>query len=490
MSLRHPPHKLIQRRVRAAVIRRSNHTNAAGQSLTRVSIHNIVWNLLGNNPVLNRQNVLVQTLHLSHKRLIRRSRARRIRNRLQAHSATTHLHAADLTASLNSHARILVSLLQQGANRRARIQILILQRATTIRQSHLGSASKTLIVSPQRLSTHQATLNGLHLIGSQKLRRKTLHVNIARIRQLIRHDIAEILTPIHRFQLQRRNLLRGTVTHHTAHSISNRRNRHQRSITQRATRRLTLLQELSRRSRVQRRLINTRRKVRVTKHKLTHTSTLSSILNEIKRRELISRHALITHKRRIIRALTRVHRRSDRLQRVTNRRHLSVHNVLAHSSTVHALTEHQHSAIRSRTLQQQRNALSERILLTRKLVSQQLNGLISHASTLTRHRRLIAACLRTIRARALRLSERRSHITSSSSSTHAATHARNGRSSRQKRETSTRSALALRNTQGTLLYCRKHVTKQISRQRHHHNIAELKTKRAANEGHARAHTNP
>ena len=54
VSLRHPPHEHIQRRVRAAVIRRSNHTNAAGQSLTRVSVHNIVWNLLGNNPVLNR----------------------------------------------------------------------------------------------------------------------------------------------------------------------------------------------------------------------------------------------------------------------------------------------------------------------------------------------------------------------------------------------------------------------------------------------------
>ena len=155
-----------------------------------------------------------------------------------------------------------------------------------------------------------------------------------------------------------------------------------------------------------------------------------------------------------------------------------MHNVLAHGSAVHALTEHQHSAIRSRTLQQQRNTLSERILLARKLVSQQFNGLISHAATLTRHRRLIRP--RTIRTRrALRLSIRRSHITGSSSSTHAATHARNSRSSRQESKTRTRSALALRNTQGTLLYCRKHVTKQISRQRHHHNIAELKTKRAS-----------
>ena len=489
VSLRHPPHELIQRRVHATVIRRGNHTNAAGQGLTCVSVHNIVWNPLGDNPVLNRQNVLVQTLHLSKERLIRRSRRRRVRNSLQADSATAHLHAADLTASLNGNARILVSLLQQGANTRARIHVLILQRATTIRQRHLGRASQTLVISRQRLGAHQATLNGLHLIGSQKLRRKTLHVNIARIRQLIRHHVTEILAPVNRFQLQRRNLLRGTVAHRQAHSISNRRNRHQRGITQRTTRSLTLLQELSRRSRVQRRLINTRRKIRITKHKLTHTSTLSGILNEIKRRELIGRHTLVTHKRRIICALARVHRRSDRLQRVTNRRHLRMHNVLANSSTVHALTEHQHSAIRSRATKQERDTLSERILLTRKLVRQQLNGLISHAATLTRHRRLIRP--RTIRTRrALRLSIRRSHITGSSSSTHATTHARNSRSSRQKRETSTRT-LALRNTQGTLLYCRKHVTKQISRQRYHHNIAELKTKRAARkDAAAETHTRP
>ena len=313
VSLRHPPHKLIQRRVRAAVIRRGNHTNTAGQSLTRVSVHNIVWNLLGNNPVLNRQNVLVQTLNLSKERLIRSSRRRRVRNRLQADSAAAHLHATDLTSSLNSNARILVSLLQQGANRCARIHVLILQRATTIGERHLRRASQTLAIGRQRARAHQATLDGLHLVGGQKLRRKTLHVNIARIRQLIRHHVTEILTPIHSLQTQRRNLLGGTVTHHTAYSVSNRRDRHQRSITQRTTRSLTLLQELSRTSRVQRRLINTRRKIRVTKHKLTHTSTLSGILNEIKRRELIRRHALITHKRRIIRALTRVHRRSDRL---------------------------------------------------------------------------------------------------------------------------------------------------------------------------------
>ena len=313
VSLRHPPHEHIQCRGPTTVRRLRDHTNAARKNLTRVSIHNIVRNLLLYNVVLNRQNVLVQTLHLSPERLIRSSRARRVRNRLQTNSATTHLHATDLTASLSRNTRILVSLLQQGANRCARIHVLILQRATTIRQSHLGSARKTLIISPQRLGPHQTTLNGLHLVGSQKLRRKTLHVNIARIRQLIRHDIAEILAPVNRFQLQRRNLPQRTVTHHRAHSISNRRNRHERGITQRTSGRLTLLQELSRRSRVQRRLINARRKVRVTVHKLTHASTLRCVLNEIKRRELIRRHALITRKRRIIRALASVRSWNNRL---------------------------------------------------------------------------------------------------------------------------------------------------------------------------------
>ena len=156
-----------------------------------------------------------------------------------------------------------------------------------------------------------------------------------------------------------------------------------------------------------------------------------------------------------------------------------MHNVLAHGSTVHALAETKRRTVRGRTTKQKRHTLSERILLTRKLIRQQLNGLISHAATLTLNGSIIRP--RTIRARIsriLRLSIRRSHITGSSSSTHAATHARNSRSSSQKRETSTRT-LVLRNTQGTLLYCRKYVTKQISRQRHHHNIAELKNKRAS-----------
>ena len=457
MSLRHPPREHIQRRVPATVHRLRDHTSAAGKNLTRISVHNVVINFLLHNVVLNRQNVFVQTLDLSKERLIRSSRRRRVRNRLHTHSAATHLHATDLTARLHRRARILVSLLQQSANRCARIQVLALQCAATIGERHLGRASKTLIVSRQRLSTHQATLDGLHLVGSQKTRRKTLHVNTARVWSHINSLKTEILTPIHRLQLQRRNLLSRPVTHNRAHSISNRSHRHQRRTTNSRRRRQTGAKKLRRTSRRKRPRINTRRKVRVTKHCLAHTITPGSVLNKVKRRELTHGHALIAHQRSSQHTPTRARSSSQRLDHIPHRSHIRPHNIRANPRAIHTLTKRQHGTIIGRATKQHRHVANKRILLTRKPIPQQRDNLVSHAPTLTRHRRLIAARGRTHRTiRALRLRKHRSHARRSHRRAHA--NARNNGSSRQKSETSTRSALALHNTQGTLLYCRKYVT--------------------------------
>ena len=457
VSLRHPPHERIQWSVRRAVIRRGNHASAAGQGLTRVSVHNIIWNLLGDNPVLNRQNAPVQTLHRSPERLIRSSRARRVRNRLHTHSTTTHLHATDLTARLHRNARILVSLLQQDANRCARIQVLVLQCAATIGECHLGCASKTLIVSRQRLGTHQTALDSLHLVGSQKTRRKTLHVNTARVWSHIDSLKTEILTPIHRLQLQRRNLLSRPVTHNRTHSISNRSHRHQRRTTNSRRRRQTNAKKLRRTSRRKRPRIQARRKVRVTKHRLAHTITPGSVLDKVKRRELTHGHALIAHQRSSQHTPTRAWSSSQRLDHIPHRSHIRPHNIRANPRAIHTLTKRQHGTIIGRATKQHRHVANKRILLTRKPIPQQRDNLVSHTPTLTRHRRLIAARGRTHHTiRALRLRKRRNHARRSHRRAHA--NARNNGSSRQKSETSTRSALVLHNTQGTLLSYKKHVT--------------------------------
>ena len=457
VSLRHPPHKLIQRRVRAAIIRRRDHTRAARKNLTRVSIQDIIRNILGNNPVLNRQNTLVQTLHRSPERLIRSSRARRVRNRLHTHSTTTHLHATDPTASLSRRARILVSLLQQGANTRTRIHILISQRATTVDKRHLGSASQTLIIGRQRLSTHQATLDSLHLVGSQKTRHKTLHVNTTRVRSHIDSLKTEILTPIHCFQFQRRNLLSRPVTHNRAHSISNRSHRHQRRTTNSRRRRQTNAKKLRRTSRRKRPRIQTRRKVRVTKHCLAHTLTPRSVLNEIKRRKLVHGHALIAHQRSSQHTPTRAWSSSQRLNHIPHRSHIRAHNIRANPRAIHTLTKRQHRATPGPATKQHRHVRSKRRLLARKPVPQQRDNLISHAPTLTRHRTVIATRGRTHRTiRALRLRIRRSHARRNHR--RASANTRHSRRSSQKRETSTHSAPTLHNTQGTLLSYKKHVT--------------------------------
>ena len=457
VSLRHPPHERIQWSVPAAVRRLRDHTSAAGKNLTRISIHNVVRNILLHNVVLNRKNVLVQTLHRSPERPIRSSRAHRVRNRLHTNRAATHLHATDLTARLHRNARIPVSLLQQGANRCARIQALVLQCAATIDKRHLGCASKTLIVSRQRLSSHQAALDSLHLVGSQKTRRKTLHVNTARVWSHIDSLKTEILTPIHRLQLQRRNLLSRPVTHNRAHSISNRSHRHQRRTTNSRRRRQTNAKKLRRTSRRKRPRINTRCKVRVTKHCLAHTITPGSVLDKVKRRELAHGHTLITHQRSSQHTPTRAWSSSQRLDHIPHRSHIRPHDIRANTRAIHTLTKRQHRAIIGRATKQHRHVANKRILLTRKPIPQQRDNLVSHAPTLTRHRAVVAARRRTHRTiRALRLRIRRSHARRS----HRRSSANTGHAqpSSQERETSTHSAPTLHNTQGTLLSYKKHVT--------------------------------
>ena len=463
VSLRHPPHKLIQRSIRRAIIRRGNHASAAGQDLTHISIHNIIWNLPCNNPILNRKNTLVQTLNLGHKRLIRRSRARRVRNRLHTNHTTTHPHATHPTTRLNRNTRILVSLLQQHANRCARIQALTLQRAATIRERHLGRASKTLIISRQQPRAHQTTLDGLHLVNSQKTRHKPIHVNTRSVWSHINSLKTEILTPTHSLQTQRRNLPQRTVTHHRAHRISNRSHRHERRATNSARRRQTNAKKLRRTSRRQRPRINTRRKIRIPKHRPTHTLTPRRILNEIKRRKLTHRHALITHQRSSQHTRTRTRSSSQRLDHITHRSHISAHNIRANSRAIHTLTKRQHGTTPGPATKQHRHIRPKRRLLARKPIPQQRDNLISHTPTLTRHRTVITTRRRTHHTiRAPRLSIRQSHARHSHR--RANTHTRNTQPSRQKHKTSTHNAPTQHTVQGTLLYYRKHTTTQISRQ--------------------------